>query len=197
MTSEELEFQISHYADGTLPAAEAAALEARLAGDAAAQELLAEYRRLSATMANHLPALPAVDWDRLAAHLSTAVDEADAPAIVGRITPATTSAWSWRGRLAIAASVMIALGGGWLLVKTQRGVQPQPTPEAPVAIAVSGPQVESASGPAVEEITVGPSKALAERADSWRYAEGVVTRPSTAVIAGDMKPTSDGETFIH
>jgi len=197
MTRDELEFQISQFADGTLPANEVAALEAHLAGDDEARQLLAEYRRLGAMVAAHLPPLPAVNWDRLAKHLSAVVAEADVPAIAGRITPATASTWSWRSRLAIAASVMIVLGGGWLVFKTQPAVHPQPTPEAPIAIAVSGPQAEAGNGPAVEEITVGPSKALAARADSWRYAEGVVTRPSTAVIAGDIQPTSDGETFIH
>ena len=49
----------------------------------------------------------------------------------------------------------------------------------------------------MQEIKIGPSPALAATADSWRYAEGVVTRPSSAVIAGEMKPPHEGESFIH
>ena len=46
MIREELEFRIAQYADGTLPASQRAALEAELAADGAARELLAQYRQL-------------------------------------------------------------------------------------------------------------------------------------------------------
>lgn len=199
MTREELEFQISQYADNTLSAEESPALEVHLATDAETQQLLSEYRRLNAHIARHLP-LPELNWDRLAEHLSSVITEAaDVPAVAGRIAPTSGSTWSWRSRLAIAASVILVLGGGALLFKSQQpgGVQPV-VPVAPQSTAmVLGPQAESATGAVVQEITVGPSKALAARGDSWRYAEGVVARPSSVVIAGEMKPVSDGESFIH
>ena len=50
MISEELEFQISQYADGSLSAEETAALEAVLASDSEAAALLADYRKLDATI---------------------------------------------------------------------------------------------------------------------------------------------------
>lgn len=71
MTFEELEFAISQYLDGTLPAAQVAELEARLAVDAAARALLDEYRRLDSAL--KLSGVPALQWDRLAEHLSNAV----------------------------------------------------------------------------------------------------------------------------
>jgi len=45
MISEDLEFRISQYADGSLPAAEMASLEAAIAADAEARALLEEYRK--------------------------------------------------------------------------------------------------------------------------------------------------------
>src|SRR5947208_8726835 len=139
MDREALEFQISQYADGTLPAGDVAALEARLADDAEAREMLAEYRRLDAHLARHLPPMPNVNWDRLAAHLSTAVAaEADAvPVVAGRIGPASASTWTWRSRFAIAASVAIVLGTGALLFKARQsspGLMP-PSNAAPQSVA--------------------------------------------------------------
>src|SRR5258706_13819467 len=76
MLDEQLEFSISQYLDGTLSPDEAAALEARLKDDAAARELLEEYRNLNALLKS--PAgLPAIAWDELAAHLSRSVREAE------------------------------------------------------------------------------------------------------------------------
>ncbi len=198
MKLDETEFQISQYTDGTLPPAERAALEVRLGEDPEARQLLAEYRRLN----NHLAAsfaLPPMNWDRLAEHLSGVVAAAvDEPLIAGRIGAATvTNTWSWRARLAVAASVVVAVGAGVLSFETRRTAT-QPNPQTATASAiVTGPQVETSTGKVVEEITIGPSPALAARGESWHYAEGVVTRPSAATIAGDMKPPGDGDWHIH
>jgi anti-sigma factor RsiW len=217
MTRDELEFQISQSLDGTLSAEENAALQERLANDAEARELLAEYRRLNKHLARALP-LPAVNWDRLAEHLSGVIADADAanadaanadaanadaanadaanadaanadaPAVAGRIGSAT-----WRSRLAIAAGIIIAVSAGLLVYDAQRP-RVAPTPPGINAVnssaVVIGPRAEPATGPVVQQITVGPSPALAAKGDSWRYAEGVVTRPSSATIAGAMKPHS-------
>ena len=81
MTPEQLEFSLSQYLDGSLPADQIPALEARLRNDAAARELLAEYRTLD-TLLKAPAALPAIAWDALASHLSEAVsgiaDDSDA-----------------------------------------------------------------------------------------------------------------------
>jgi anti-sigma factor RsiW len=215
MNREELEFQISQYVDGTLSPEERASVETILAGDAEARQMLAEFRQMDQHLASEM-SLPNVKWEQFASHISAAVEEAtEAPAVIGRITPETAtaaSAWTWRSRLAIAASLVIVLGSAMLFYDhglNQRGshgsgavVLPSPgQPGDAVASAspvVVGPQAEPATGPAVQQITVGPSPALAAQGDSWRYAEGVVvTRPSTAVIAGEMKPESDGDSHIR
>src|SRR5580698_6345999 len=100
--SEDLEFQISQYVDGTLSAEERVAVEVRLAEDADARRLLGEYRRLDQQLSQNL-SLPNVKWDRLAERLSAAMDET--PAVAGRIGFAT-----WGRRLAIAACLAIAVG---------------------------------------------------------------------------------------
>src|SRR5438105_19050 len=101
MDREQLEFRISQYVDGTLPAAEVAALEAVLAADAEARAVLEDFRKLDAAMKDQAR-LPQIYWDRLAAHLSDAVarqDEAMAPASIAIRAP--IRAW-WRP-LAVAA----------------------------------------------------------------------------------------------
>lgn len=80
MTPDQLEFSIAQYADGTLPPAERAALEAVLAGDADARALLAEYRALDAALKAGPAALPAdVRWDALAGQIGDAAAKLPAP----------------------------------------------------------------------------------------------------------------------
>ena len=71
MTNEELEYSISQYLDGTLPAEEVGALEARLAADAAARGLLEEHRALTKFLRSE-PG-PDMDWAEVAADLSAVV----------------------------------------------------------------------------------------------------------------------------
>ena len=104
MDREQLEFRISQYVDGTLSPAEVAALEATLASDAEARAVLEDFRKVDETLKKTEIPLPAVNWDRLAEHISAAVAGEDR---------ATTSipirAW-WVRRVAIAAAVLIAVG---------------------------------------------------------------------------------------
>src|SRR3954447_25386102 len=83
MIPAELEFLISQYADGTLPAEGRGALEEVLRRDPAARALLEEYRGLDRALngAATAPAIAGVDWDRLAERISGAVTkQADATA---------------------------------------------------------------------------------------------------------------------
>src|SRR5439155_12419775 len=103
MEREQLEFQISQYADGTLPAEDVAALEAVLASDAEARALLEDFRKIETSIKRET-ALPAMDWDRLRKRISNAVAaEDDRASRVYRIG-------AWWGRVAVAAIVLIAVG---------------------------------------------------------------------------------------
>jgi negative regulator of sigma E activity len=71
MTQEQLEFSITQYLDGTLPAGEIAALEARLAEDSEARGLLEQHRKLLGML--RADSGPAVAWDELAKDFSAVV----------------------------------------------------------------------------------------------------------------------------
>ncbi len=174
MTPDALEFALSQYADGTLPSGERAAVDIVLAADPAARATVADYRRLDRLLADP----PAVNWDRFAARLAAAV--ADPPAVAGRI--------GWWRPAAVAAAAVVAVTVG--LARHGRPTAPARTAPESVAV-VSGPAVEAAAGPAEATVSIGPSPALAARGGSGRYAEGVVGRPPTVVIAGSQAVPGD------
>lgn len=168
MTRDELEFSISQYIDGALPPLERAALEEKLATDAEARAVLDGYRRLNGLVNSALP-LPRVQWDRLAAQLSKTVAGAELPVRNYSLV---------RARLlrpiAIAASILIAVGIGWFAYRGDEAQKPVIT-----AVQVQGPRIEAASGPVVQAISIGPAPTVPE---NWRYAEGVVSRRSRVEI---------------
>ena len=183
MDLEQLEFQISQHLDGTLPAAERAALLQRIESDPVARELFETHRRIDAELRTGLRT-PAVNWDRLAEHLSARVaeaDEAQAPAptlkptFVRRMMP-----------FAIAAMVLIALG---LAFKLFPIIDPtKPTGPAVVAT-VQGPEAEHGAGPQVADVSIGPAPNLSP---DWRAAEAVVATPNRVIwIASGTDPGQD------
>ncbi|MGF1633924.1 MAG: anti-sigma factor family protein [Phycisphaerae bacterium] len=82
MVDEELEFQISRYLDDDLSPPETRALEERLAADAGARAVLADYRRLSATLSTGSD-LPQTSHTALLAALGPRLDAADTAAAAG------------------------------------------------------------------------------------------------------------------
>ena len=178
MIDEQLEFLISQYADDSLPESERALVELRLAEDAEARALLEQYRSLDTTLKASME-LPAINWDRLADHLSEAVAqerEARATTVLGRIG-------TW-GRLAVAACITLAIAGViWTQLKpAETKVVVNPTtpqkPTEPAIVIVRGPAPQAPAAAPVVAITVGPSSNVTP---DWRIGEGVVTGPSRAV----------------
>ncbi|HEV2292971.1 MAG TPA: hypothetical protein VGR35_03895 [Tepidisphaeraceae bacterium] len=192
MIDEQLEFQVAQYADGSLPESERALVELRLLSNAEARALLEEYRALDQSLKSSMP-LPPIDWDRLADHLSEAVAERSeerSATVLGRI--------GTFGRLAIAACVVLAVGGVALWTSMKFGgenaqvvhsipstgsnantaiVTPPETRPAPLVV-VRGPAPEAADAEPVVVVSVGPSSQVTP---DWRAAEGVVTGPSRAI----------------
>lgn len=81
MTSDDLEFLVSQFADGTLPPERLAEVEAILESDADARAMLADYRAVDAAL-RATPQLPAINWEGLRRHLSAnAVSDAGEAAI--------------------------------------------------------------------------------------------------------------------
>jgi anti-sigma factor RsiW len=182
MDLEQLEFQISQHLDGTLPAAERAALLQRIESDPVARELFETHRRIDAELRTGLRT-PAVNWGRLAEHLSARVaeaDEAQAPApslkltFVRRMMP-----------YAIAAMVLIVTA---IAIKLFTGDPRQPG--APAAVAtVQGPEAEHGAGPQVADVSIGPAPNLSP---DWRAAEAVVATPNRVIwIASGADPGQD------
>ncbi len=189
MLDGQLEFLISQYADGSLPESERALVELRLLSNAEARAMLDEYRNLDVSLKLAM-ALPAVNWDRLADHLSDAVAEHQqtrATSVLGRIGNF--------GRLAVAACVVLAVGGValWTQMKSvdidnTRIATNDPAPPPTVAVearpapaalvVVRGPAPQATDAAPVVVVSVGPSSNLAA---NWRISEGVVTGPSRAI----------------
>jgi negative regulator of sigma E activity len=192
MLDEQLEFAISQYADGTLPPGKRAALEAQLNGDPALMALLDEYRQLGSAL-RMTPPLPTVDWDRLAVHLSNSVAQGDVLGdVLGDVhdEPVRIYAMPWVRRvaaLAVAACLAIAIGIG-----LDHRAKPPTAAVGPAQLAVAGPVAEAPTGAVVEQISIGPSPAIAMDDSTWRYSEsGVVAQPQRVVIATSDAPAQD------
>jgi anti-sigma factor RsiW len=194
---EQLEFQIAQYADGTLPPAERAALEQTLANDAGARALLDEYRRLDASLKRELP-VPAMNWDRLAAHLSDVVAEED------RATTTVTIGWSIRswGKVAAAAAILLLIGTISILAlrpaapitnvtvnnTTQPAVNGGNT-NVTVVVVVTGPAAQAATADPVVEINVGPSQWAKDT--NYGVTDQVVYREPRVMIASGRVDRQD------
>jgi negative regulator of sigma E activity len=187
MLTEQLEFRISQYVDGTLPAAEAAALEQTLASDLDARALLEDYRKLDAALQRELP-VPQMNWDRLAQHISAVVAQEEVAA--NDANRSYRIAWPMWGRVAIAAMVVIAVALAAFLHLRPRPtdlVKTDPTPAPPV-ILVTGPAPEQGVGPVVEVVSIQPSPLARNR---YHPVEDVVYRAPRVVIASGQSERQD------
>ncbi|MEO6434377.1 MAG: hypothetical protein ABIP55_01270 [Tepidisphaeraceae bacterium] len=188
MISEDLEFQISQYADGTLPGEEAAALESTLASDAEARALVEAYRKVDVLLKRELP-LPQMNWDRLAGHISAAVAQEEVAA--NDANRSYRIAWPVWSRLAIAAMVLLAVGLAAFMHLRPRADQIARLPNAPTVppiILVTGPEPQRGGGAVIEIVSIAPS-AVAQ--SSYRPADGVVYRPPRVVIASGQFDRQD------
>ena len=188
MTRDELEFAISQYLDGTLAEAEVSALEERLATDAEARAILAEYRRLD-TVLKAAPR-PALDWEALGDRISQAVAEQEPPAQSYRLHWVKTVSV-----LAVAAAVLVAIGFGIRLL--QPGPSDRPNhqlagtnpPRQPVVIEVIDRPLPGAE-PMQVTLVERPVSA-SDRPVLVRYQEDLVSRPSQVIIARSGQPYLD------
>jgi anti-sigma factor RsiW len=198
--AEQFEFAISQHADGTLPADQAASVEARLHEDAAARELLGQHRKLNDLLKSPA-ALPAIRWEKLAEHLSHVVaDAAEPPSI--KLFP---NRWV-RGatRLAIAACVLLASSVGIHSYLAHRGgtgvpvpivigpsqVDPTQVAMKPIVVQIGGAETQTLQGPAVATITIGAGPG-AGADDSPAFAEGIITTSPRSLIASNAATAQD------
>ncbi len=200
MIDENLQFALSQYTDGTLAEGERAAVEQLLAHNAEARQTLDEYRRISMLLGASIPPLPSVDWPQLTQRISRAIDRSHSipgsAAIAAEQAASGTYSMGWGRRpwmFAMAASLLIASGIVWLSRPQTGNVQPtyatanpsvviEPVRVAQVA-EIRVLQGEIATGPAVVEVSVGPSGRV-EQASLWQLYPEVAERPAGISIAG-------------
>lgn len=191
MRSQDLEFSISQYVDGTLDSSERAALEARLAADADAQTLLDEERALVGALRD-LP-LPPIEWNRLTEVISAAVAQAEEPVQSYRL-------WrSWMPvPLGLAASLLIAAGLAIHMYSAAPSAPPRHVPPVVQQVAVvTGPQADAPEGPVQVEVSIGPGNSVAGGEDLSRYSDDVVTRPSRVLVASGVNSVDDAPSFPY
>jgi len=90
--------------------------------------------------------------------------------------------------LAVAACLAIAIGIGFEHGKVAQA----PLPTGPIQLAVTGPAADVPAGAVIQQITIGPSPAIAMEDATWRYSDsGVVAQPQRVVIASSDAPVQD------
>ena len=200
---EQFEFAVSQFADGTLSPDEAAEVEARLADDPAARTLLSQHQQLNDLLKS--PAmLPAIQWEKLAAHLSDFVADASEPQPIKLFSNRWVRGLS---SLALAACVLIAsaLGirhkmfnhgpavdqvviGPLSTGLTSVAITPSTTP---ILVEIAGPDSETPQGVAMAEISIsaGPEASTDE---SPAFAEGIVARSPRSLMASNAAEVQDG-----
>jgi anti-sigma factor RsiW len=145
MTHDEIEFLISQHFDGTLDAAEAQKLRAILDSDPAARVLFEEHGRLDRALRASRVDL-GIDAEWLTAEIAGHIDEAQA-------RPYRIGGWSVFARIAVAATVMVCLGVGALLLTRDR---PQPAlPTLARTVEVTLPDPARTDRLVVANVTVG------------------------------------------
>jgi negative regulator of sigma E activity len=192
-TRDELEFAISQYLDGNLVGAEEVALEERLAGDADARAVLAEYRSLDRVLRS--AGVPEVDFEAMADRIRTAVYREPEPVQVYRLSWVRTVS-----ALALAACVVVAAAVGIRRMTTEdgRGVGPiAGVPERPDVVPTQIVVIDSMARPAVSTqpvaiASVGPSAATQDNSALARYHEDLLSRPSQVIIARSGYAAQDG-----
>jgi negative regulator of sigma E activity len=180
---DELEYSISQYLDGMLGELEAAALEDRLANDAEARAVLAEYRELNDSLKRAMP-LPAFDFDALAARISGAVADEEIPH--RRMFIGT---WRMPAAFAAAASLILAIGIAVKLYSPRKPVNVNATVATVPVVDVTGPKAEVAASAASVDVSINPAPAVAD--NNWRLAEDVIYRPSKVTWLADADKPRD------
>lgn len=177
MASEELEFLITQYLDGTLSADQKAAVELQLESDEDGKRLVEEHRKLTAALVQ-ARCLPAINWERLGEHLSAVVAEEEQRRGVLRIV------WlSYAAKLAMAACVLLAVGMGLYVLLRSQGTGLTSS----AVVQIMGPQAQGATGKALVEVSIGPAGDLQQ----GRYAENIVAPGSVSLIYSDLESGDD------
>jgi anti-sigma factor RsiW len=192
MLSENDEFALSQYLDGTLPPEQRPAVELMLRDSAEAREALAQYRRLGSLVAAATPPLPELDWKSLSQQTISHVQQQQALAAASLASPAR--GWWAAARLPLmAAAVLLSLVATWVVVMLADraeqpisvAVDPRVRGEAIAQVQVLTPD-EVVAGPVITEISIGPAP-VAQMATVWQRYPELLNAPSSVSIAGGIR----------
>jgi len=175
---EELEFVLSQYADGTLPAAQRDAVEKRLLDDPATLAELEKYRKLDDLLRGSMP-LPPIEWEALADRISAEVFAPPAPLRLFK------SPRAWIGSAAaVAACLLIAVGVARHSPR-QAAVSGDVAlnAHAPAIADIRGPQSELPAGSAVADVKLDAAPSSTGSSVMYLDVESVVAQPSHVSIS--------------
>jgi anti-sigma-K factor RskA len=177
--SEEDEFAISEYLDGTLAEDARGELERRMEAEPQLRGMMKEYLSLDRAMKQTMP-MPAINWEVLAERLSETIDAE------GQRSRMFIGNWMKQPmRLAAAAMMIIGLGVAILVALSGRGG------ERPISNVIVNP-IEVAEGPMVAEMEFDMSPSLAQSGTDYYSAGDVVAMPVRLDVAISRPVLSDG-----
>jgi anti-sigma factor RsiW len=177
VVSEEDEFAISEYLDGTLSSEDLGGLERRMEAEPALRGAMKEYLSLDRAMKQAMP-MPAVKWDILAERLSESIDTQSQRSrmFIGN--------WMKQPmRLAAAAVFILGLGLAILITLSTGGEQR--------VVTVDVNTVEKSEGAKVAVVEFDMSPSLASSGTDLYAPGGVVAMPSRLDVA-ISRPINDG-----
>jgi len=206
MISEELEFQIVQYVDGDLPVEARAALEARLVDDADARKVLEEHRKLRDALILGTRNMPAVNYEKLAQHVSDVVARSDE-----EVEKVYSLKWlRYAAPIAVAACVLIGFG---VTMQSTEPVGPMnPTDLTPMATVDSNPSVLDVRGPEINvlpgesfvDVQIGAGPVTGDKPGNVPFAtENAQRQPSVMMLgpansaAGKSPTTQESDRFMN
>ena len=177
--TEELEYLISQYCDGTLAEAERLRVELALAEDPEARALLDQDRAMT-DLLRAAPA-PTVKWSHLARQISSAIDDAQSQPLQ----------MPWWVRLRIPTALAAAASVGLIIgLSVYFLMRPHPTPTGPPVamtprITVEVAQPDEPQGRIVTQVSIGPANTESPLSS---YADEIDSQPSRVMMASGVAP---------
>ena len=178
--TEELEYLISQYCDGTLADAERQRVESALAEDPEALALLDQDRAMT-DLLRAAPA-PTVKWSHLAKAISSAIDDAQS-------APLQVPWWvrlRIPGALAAAASVGLIIGlSVYFLMRPHQTSVTGPPLAINKSVHVVVAQPDEPRGRTVMQVSIGPASSDSPLSS---YADEIDSQPSRVMMASGVPP---------
>jgi anti-sigma factor RsiW len=199
--ADQFEFALSQFANGTLAPEEGSIVESRIQNNFAAQSFLAIENQLTRALRSS-DSLPAIRWDRYAAHLSKVVAESAEPKTL-KLFPSRwrigTTQWAIAASLVVASIVGIR---GYVSShrsnpgnQIARSTDPVPVKAVasanhPIDVQIGGLDFPQSGGTVVAEISIGAAPDAAN-AEIPSFADEIIAHPPRSLIASSSAVEQD------